>query len=234
VAGFVVGLANGLGKDGVQLRVDGLDVRGLLRLAAQTTSRFGDAGGMQAAFSLEQMLASTVPPTSVEALRVRDMLFEKLGLSPSAAKLIASGWGVRLAGAGEVPQMDMSSRTLVLDAQQENPSLGVLARAYWNDSSLANPADKDGFMQAFLKIANQGGFAVLNRKYRDLRRMARHEMTVNRGSTPGGAPAAPTGPGSRAVDDSADMFAALAVFARADRGAGLPESVRPVLQRFYA
>lgn len=229
VAGFVVGLANQLGADGVRMRVQGLDVRGLLRLAAQTTSRFGDASGMQAAFSLEQLLSGTMPETSVDAMRVRDELFAKLGLSPSAAKLIAAGWGARIAAPGEPPHMDLSARTLVLDAQQENPSLGVLARAYWHDTSLANPGDKDGFMQAFLKIANQGGFAVLNRKYRDLRRMARHEVTASRTSAVGSAVA---GPASR--EDSADMFAALAVFARADRGAGLPESVRPALERFYS
>ena len=230
IANLLVQLGNGLGAAGLPAAAGGLDMRGLLRLAAQLTSRFGDAAGMQAAFQLEGMLASSLPGTSVEAMRVRDMLVQQLGLSPGAAKLLAANWAVRIARAGEVPAMDVSARTLVLDAAQQSPSLGVLARAYWHDTSMANPADKDGFVNAFLKIANQGGFAVLNRKYRDLKRMARQEVSTSR--VVGGTSAVP-GKASR-DDEAAEMFAALAQFSREDGGAGLPDSVRPVVERFYA
>ena len=225
LAGFAVRLANQLGVAG--LSIPGLDARGLLRMAAQITSRFGDAAGMQAAFQLEGVLKESLPQSSVEAVRARTQLLERLGIGPAASAALTNTWSVRLAKAGEIPTADLNSRTLVLDAQQENPSLSALARAYWHDTSMANPADKDGFMAAFLKIANQGGFAMLTRKYRDLQRLARHELSSQR------AMAGPAAPAARGGDESVDMFAAVAVFART-HPEQLPEAMQPALQRFYS
>jgi hypothetical protein len=224
LATFITKLANKLGPEG--LSIAGMDSRGLLRLAAQITSRFGDAAAMQMAFQLEGLLKESLPQSSVEAVRLRDQLMQRFGISRGAAGMLTNTWAVRLAHAGEVPKLDMSARTLVLDAQQENPSLAVLARAYWHDTSLANPADKDGFVAAFLKVANQGSFAIVNRKYRELRRMARTELAGH------AALAAPGQVAKRADDESADMFAAVAVFSKAD-GQSMPDDLRPALQRFY-
>ncbi|MCW2949615.1 MAG: hypothetical protein JWN41_628, partial [Thermoleophilia bacterium] len=52
VSKFVVGLANQLGAAGIPFAQGGLDVRGLLRVAAQVLSRFGSPADMQAAFGL--------------------------------------------------------------------------------------------------------------------------------------------------------------------------------------
>ena len=238
VAGFVVNIANQLGAAGIPNNIPGIDMRGLLRLAAQITSRFGDGAGMQAAFTLEGILKSSLQGSSVDAVRLRDALIAKFNLSQAAASSLTNNWSVRLTNPGEMPNVDISSRTLSLDAAAENPSLSVLARAYWNDSSLNNPADKDGFMQAFLKIANSGGaMAVLNRKFKELRRMAQQELAQSRVlSSVGASHDAPViaVSGGRKDDESADMFAALAVFSQSDEGRSLPESMQPALARFFA
>ena len=235
VSAFIVNLANELGPSGIPFDTPGLDVRGMLRLAAQVTSRYGDANGMQKAFSIEQILRQSIEGSSVAAVELRDQLISKFRLTPQAQALLVNGWKVRLTGAGELPSLDISSRTLALNAQQDNPNLGVLARAYWHDASLQNPADKDGFMAAFLKIANSGGFQVLNRRYKEFRNLARHEMSRNRsfgaiGSTIGAPVSAVSGQPQQ--DESDEMFAALAVWKRSDDESALPETVQPVLSRF--
>lgn len=229
VAKFVVGLANELGAAGnLPTTLGSLDVRGLLRVAAQLLSRFGTPQDMQAAFQLEHLVTASLPAGSAQALAVRDELMKRLGLSSAAQALLRSGWGVRLATPGEVPKLDMSARTIVLDALQQNPSLGVLARAYWHDRTLRAPSEKDGFMEAFQKIANQGAIASLSRKYREVREHARRELQQSRV----GIGAASAGP---RTDESADMFGSLAVFSHGDgEGAELPEELREPLTGFFA
>lgn len=239
VAEFVVKLGNQLGAQGIPFNAEGLDVRGLLRLAAHITSKFGDANGMQLAFSLEGILRASMPGSSVEAVRARELLMQQLGLSRSSIAAITNNWAVRLTAPGELPSLDVSTRTMSINAALENPSLSVLARAFWNDQSLTNPADKDGFMAAFLKIASSGGaMAVLSRKYKELRRMARHELSNNRTLGTVGvsndAPVLAVTSRAQRDDESGDMFAALAVFSRSEGGHQLPDSVRPALQRFFA
>lgn len=231
VSRFVVGLANQLGPNGLPANANGMDLRGMLRLAAQVLSRFGSPADMQAAFSLEALLKASLPATSAEAVALRDELMQRFGLSQGAKAALASGWAVRVARAGEVPKLDMDARTLVLDAQQENPSLGVLARAYWHDQSLRAPQDKDGFMEAFQKVANQSTMAVLSRKYREVRDHARRELQQGRIGVLGASSGA-----SRAVttDESADMFASLASFSRGGEDAQLPAELRTPLERFFA
>lgn len=237
VARFTVGLAGQLGAAGIPFTAAGLDVRGLLRSAAQTLSRFGTPGDMQAAFGLEGLLSSSMPGSSVAAVRLRDALMLRFGLSGQAQALIANGWAVREAKAGEVPRLDMSARTMVLDAAQSNPSLGVLARAYWLESSARSPTSKEGFVDAFLKVAAHGGLPVLSRRYREVRAMARRELQQGRmpvlGAS-GAAGSASTAPGSAspAPDDSADMFAALAVFSRSPEAGELPDAMREPLAGF--
>jgi hypothetical protein len=232
VSKFLVGLANQLGADGIPFRqnIQGLDVNGLLRLAAQTMSRFGSPQDMQAAFTLESTLKAALPTSSAQALAMRDELMQRLGLSQHARSVLTSGWAVREAAAGEVPQLDVSSRTMVLDAAKQNPSLGIMARAYWQDQMLRSPADKDGFMEAFRKIATQSSFAVLSRKYRDVRDHARREMQQSRVGVlgAGGASSAPA-----RTEESADMFASLATFTRGDSQAELPPELASALGRFY-
>jgi hypothetical protein len=239
VAGFAVKLANALGKDGLAaMRGQGLDVRGLLGQAARITSRYGDAVGMQAAFSLEGLLRATQPASTEAALALRDQLMQRLGLSKQAMSVLSSSWAVRAAGPGEVPGLDMDSRTMVLSAQQSNPSLGVLARAWWIDNALQNPADKDGFIAAFVKIANQGSLGMLNRKYKELRRMARQELASARSldaiSTGSMAPVLSGSVGRVDADESGDMFAALAVFSRSAEGGEVPASLAEPVRRFFA
>jgi hypothetical protein len=233
VSKFVVGLANQLGPEGLPLNIQGMDVRGMLRLAAQVLSRFGSPADMQAAFALEGLLKASLPATSATALAVRDELMQRFGLSPSAKAVLANGWAVRLANAGEVPKLDMSARTLVLDAAQENPSLGVLARAYWHDQSLRAPADKDGFMEAFHKVASQSSMAVLGRRYREVRDHARRELQQGRIGVIGSTTGAPAGSAGR-IDESADMFASLASFSRGGGEEQLPGELQAPLQRFFA
>lgn len=233
VAQFVVQLATALGATGIPFNTAGMDVRGLLALAAQITSQFGSSAGMQAAFSLEGLLKASMPMTSVAAVRLLDALQQRFGISPQALRLLSSGWTIKEASPGQVPVMDVSSRTLVLDAVQHNASLGVLARAYWNDATLRSPAEKDGFIEAFLKIANQG--TVLNRKYREVRSLARHELQRNRVSVLGAqSNATPVGTAAKAPDESADMFAALAVFAKSGDAGELPDSMQPALNGFFS
>lgn len=238
VAAFVVNLANGLGADGLAaLKAQGLDVRGLLRLAAQITSRYGDAAGMQSAFGLEQLLKSTMPESPLAAMEVRDKLMQSMGVSRSAMSTMLNTWAVRLTQPGELPSLQMDSRTMVLNAEQHNASLGIMARAWWHDNALQNPADKDGFIAAFIKIANQSSFAVLNRKYRELRRMARHELASSRTMSTigsgGSAPVVANAVGGK-HDESGDMFAALAVFSQTPEGSHLPGDLAGPLGRFFA
>lgn len=237
VAGFAVRIANQLGPSAIPFGAAGLDVRGLLRLAAQVTSRFGDAAGMQAAFTLEGILRSTLTGSSPEALAARDQLMQRLGIGRAAAAAIANGWAVRLTQPGEIPSLDMSSRTLSLNAQLENPSLAVLARAFWHDHELTNPADKDGFVQAFLKAVNSGGTSVLARRYKEFRRMARSELaqqrTVGAVGVGSEAPLVATAP-RRGDQEGAEMFAALSVFSHSDSRDQVPDSLRPPLERFFA
>lgn len=229
LSAFIVKVAGELGVQHLPLSAPPLDVRGLLRLAAGITSRFGDATAMQGAFGLEQMLQSTISGSSPEALALRDQLMQRLGLSKQAMALIARGWTVKLAPQGTMPTIDVSARTLSLNAQQENPSLGVLARAFWQESSLLNPADKDGFVQAFLKIANSGGaFSALSRKHKEFKQLAKYELTHNRAFTSVGAV---SGRGEQ-TDESGEMFAALATFAR--DGGAVPDELQAPLRRFYA
>lgn len=239
VAGFAVQLGLALGKDGLaSMKGQGIDVRGLLAVAARVTSKYGDAAGMQHAFSLEGVLKGALPESSPQALALRDELMQKMGLSKSAVSVLLNSWAVRVATPGEMPSLDMDTRTMVLSAQQSNPSFGVLARAWWNDNALHNPADKDGFVAAFVKIAHQGGFTVLNRKYKELRKMARHELQSSRsfdaisgGST---APVLAGSAGSTTSDESGDMFAALAAFSRSGEGADIPEGLAQPLGRFLS
>lgn len=234
VSKFVVGLANQLGPGGVPYNAQGMDVRGLLRIAAQVLSRFGSPQDMQAAFKLESMLKGSLPPTSAAAVAVRDELMQRFGLSQGAKAVLASGWAVRTAHAGEVPKLDMSARTIVLDAAQSNPSLGVLARAYWHDQSLRAPDEKDGFMEAFRKVANQTTMTTLSRKYREVRDHARREMQQGRIGVIGSSGNTPGGSAGAIVDESADMFASLAAFSRGGEDAQLPGELSAPLQRFYA
>ncbi|MCZ4496744.1 MAG: hypothetical protein JWM25_1327 [Thermoleophilia bacterium] len=235
VAKFVVGLAGQLGAANLPFGAQGLDVRGVLRVAAQLLSRFGSPADMQAAFNLEGTLKASLPATSPQALAVRDELMQRLGLSQHAKSLIASGWAVRLTNPGEVPTLDLSARTLALDATQHNPSLGVLARAYWQDQSLRSPQEKDGFMEAFQKVANQSSFAVLGRKYREVRDLARREIQQGRIGVLGAPSNTPAGnAGVVTGDEGADMFASLASFAQSGEGGELPGELSSPLQRFYA
>jgi hypothetical protein len=234
VSKFIVGLANQLGPGAIPFNASGMDVRGMLRLAAQLLSRFGSPADMQAAFALEGLLKGSLPESSAQAVAVRDELMQRFGLSQGAKAALANGWAVRLAHAGEVPKIDMSERTLVLDAAQENPSLGVLARAYWQDQSLRSPAEKDGFMEAFRKVASQSSMSMLGRRYREVRDHARREVQQGRIGVLGAATGAPTGSAGRIVDESADMFASLAAFSRGGEGEQLPGELQGPLQRFYA
>jgi len=234
ISKFVVGLANQLGTGAIPFGAQALDVRGLLRIAAQALSRFGSPQDMQASFALESLLKGSLPPTSAVDIAMRDELMTRFGLSSQAKAVIASGWAVRQANPGEIPKLDMSARTLILDATQENPSLGVLARAYWQDQTLRAPADKDGFMEAFQKIANQSSFSGLNRKYREVRDHARREMQQGRIGAHGSTNAAPLGAAGARTDESADAFASLAAFSRGEGEAELPGELRTPLARFYA
>jgi hypothetical protein len=235
VAKFVVGLAGQLGTASIPFGAQGLDVRGVLRLAAQLLGRFGSPADMQAGFNLESMLKSSLPATSPQAIAVRDELMARFGLSQHAKSLLASGWAVRMTNPGEVPKLDLSARTLVLDATQHNPSLGVMARAYWQDQALRSPAEKDGLMEAFQKVANQSSFAVLGRKYREVRDHARREVQQGRIGVLGAAPSGAAGnTGAVTGDESIDMFASLASFAHAGEGGELPAELAAPLQRFYA
>jgi hypothetical protein len=233
VSKFVVGLANQLGPGGIPFSAGGTDVRGMLRLAAQVLSRFGSPADMQAAFSLESLLKASLPASSATALAMRDELMQRFGLSQGAKGVLAAGWAVRQANPGEVPKLDMSARTLVLDATQSNPSLGVLARAYWHDQSMRAPQEKDGFMEAFRKVANQSTMG-LSRKYREVRDHARREMQQGRIGVIGAAAGAPSGATGAIVDESADMFASLAAFSHSDGRGDLPAELRGPLERFYA
>ncbi len=234
VSKFVVGLANQLGASGIPFSsAGGMDLRGMLRMAAQVLSRFGSPADMQAAFSLESLLKASMPTSSATALAARDELMQRFGLSQQAKGVLASGWAVRQANPGEVPKLDLSARTLVLDATQSNPSLGVLARAYWHDQSMRSPHEKDGFMEAFRKVANQSTMG-LSRKYREVRDHARREVQQGRigvlGSASSGVPTGSAG----VLDESADMFASLAAFSHAEGGGDLPTELRGPLERFYA
>ena len=233
VAKFVVGLANQLGTN-IPFGAQGTDVRGMLRLAAQVLSRFGSPQDMQAAFKLESVLKASLPASSAAAIAVRDELMQRFGLSQQAKGVLASGWAVRLANPGEVPKLDVSARTLVLEATLENPSLGVLARAYWHDQSMRSPQEKDGFMEAFRKVATQSSMG-LSRKYREVRDHARRELQQGRIGVIGATGNAPTGAAGAVTDESADMFASLASFSRSEGAGGdLPAELRAPLERFYA
>lgn len=234
VARFVVGLANQLGASGLNLPGAGMDVRGLLRVAAQIMSRFGSSADMQAAFKLESTLKTMLPATSAQAIAVRGELMQRFGLSGAAKNILETGWAVRLAKAGESPKLDMSARTIVLDAAQSNPSLGVLARAYWYDQSLRSAEEKDGFIEAFRKVAHQSSMSVLGRKYREVRDHTRREMQQGKlgvlGSTTTSSGAS-AGPSS---DQSADMFASLASFSSSEENVNLPRELSEPLTRFFA
>lgn len=233
VSRFAVGLATQLGPGGIPFAGAGMDLRGMLRLAAQVLSRFGSPQDMQAAFKLESILKASLPATSAQAIAVRDELMQRFGLSQGARNVLANGWAVRLANPGEVPKLDMSARTLVLDAAQSNPSLGVLARAYWHDQSMRTPQEKDGFMEAFRKVASQSTMGVLSRKYREVRDHARRELQQGRIGVIGANTGAVGGSAGQ-VDESADMFASLASFSRGGEGGELPGELRQPLERFYA
>jgi hypothetical protein len=233
VAKFAVGLANQLGASGIPFATAGLDVRGVLRMAAQLMSRFGSPADMQAAFKLESVLKASLPPSSAQAVAVRDELMQRFGLSQGARSVLASGWAVRTANAGEVPKLDMSARTLVLDATQSNPSLGVLARAFWHDQALRAPEERDGFVEAFRKVASQSTMGVLSRKYREVRDHARRELQQGRINVLGSTSGAPSGSAGR-VDESADMFASLASFSSSEGGGELPGELQRPLERFFA
>lgn len=234
VAKFVVGLANQLGADGIPFNAGGLDVRGLLRVAAQLMSRFGSSTDMQAAFALEGTLKGALPATSATAVALRDELMTRFGLSQHAKSVIAAGWSVREARAGETPSLDLSARTLVLEAAQSNPSLAVLARAYWQDQTLRAPAEKDGFMEAFQKVANQGTLASLSRKYREVRDLARRELQQGRIGVLGAATGAPLGAAGARTDESADMFASLASYSKSGEAGELPAELAAPLGGFFA
>ena len=214
-------------------------MRGLLRVAAGVVSKYGDAKSMQAAFELESTLKGTLGESAGAALKARDALIARLGLSKSATQTLLNSWSVRLVNPGEMPSLDIDSRQMAIDASKNNASLSVLARAWWHDNALNNPADKDGFMAAFLKIANQGGFTPLSRKYKELRRMARLELAHSRQlqtiGTSSDAPVMAT-TAQRGEDESGDMFAALAVFSRSEEGQNqqVPAEMLPALKRFYA
>jgi hypothetical protein len=233
VSKFIVNLANQLGPNGVPFNAQGMDVRGMLRLAAQVLSRFGSPQDMQAAFSVEGMLKASLPESSATAIAMRDELMQRFGLSQGAKAVLANGWAVREANPGEVPKLDMSARTLVLDATLQNPSLGVLARAYWHDQSLRAPAERDGFIEAFNKVASQSTMSMLSRKYREVRDHARREVQQGRIGVLGATTGAPSGAAGAIVDESADMFASLASFSRGADGE-LPAELQGPLQRFYA
>jgi hypothetical protein len=234
VAKFVVGLANQLGAAGIPLSQGGLDMRGLLRVAAQLMSRFGSPADMQAAFALEGLLKGTMPATSAEAIATRDELMTRFGLSQHAKSVITAGWSVRLANPGETPSLDLSARTLVLTAAQSNPSLSVLARAYWQDQTLRAPAEKDGFMEAFQKVANQGTLASLSRKYREVRDLARRELQHGRISVVGSASSGISGSSAARTDESADMFASLASYSTSSDAGELPAELAAPLGGFFA
>jgi hypothetical protein len=234
VAKFVVGLANQLGPNGIPFSAGGMDVRGLLRVAAQLMSRFGSSADMQAAFALEGTLKASLPATSATAIATRDELMTRFGLTQHAKSVIAAGWSVRNANPGETPSLDLSARTLVLDAAQSNPSLSVLARAYWQDQTLRAPAEKDGFMEAFQKVANQGTLASLSRKYREVRDLARRELQQGRISVVGSPSSGISGSSAARTDESADMFASLASYSRSADGGDLPAELSAPLSGFFA
>jgi hypothetical protein len=233
VSRFAVNLAGQLGASGIPFATAGVDARGLLRIAAQVLSRFGTPQDMQLAFTLESIIKGSLPASSAQAVAIRDELMQRFGLSQSAKNLIASGWAVREANAGEVPKLDLSARTIVLDAAQSNPSLGVLARAYWQDQSMRSPQEKDGFIEAFNKVASQSTMALLGRRYREVRDHARRELQQGRIGVLGSA-GADVGGSAGTLDESADMFASLATFSQAEGGAQLPSELQAPLERFYA
>jgi hypothetical protein len=93
-----------------------------------------------------------------------------------------------------------------------------------------NASDKDGFVEAFMKIANSGGaFGALNRKYKEFKQLAKYEVSHSRSFTSTGAVSSRSGD---TADESAEMFAALATFAR--DGGQVPPELQGVLRRFYA
>jgi hypothetical protein len=238
VATFLVNLGAQLGRAGLPLTVPGMDMRGVLRLAAAITSRFGDAAAMQNAFSLESILRASVEGSSPEALQLRDQLLEKFGITSPAAQMIKNGWKFRVANPGELPSMRVDTRELVLSASQENPSLGVLARAFWIDAQLRAPGDRENFIREFVRLSNQGSMAMLDRRYKEYRRMAKAELAHNRAmSAVGSSPGTPvvTGGPRQEDDEAADMFAASALWARTDgAGQALPDGMRGLLSRFLA
>ena len=95
------------------------------------------------------------------------------------------------------------------------------------------PQEKDGFMEAFRKVANQSTMG-LSRKYREVRDHARREMQQGRIGVIGSSAGAPSGATGAIVDESADMFASLAAFSHSDGRGDLPAELRGPLERFYA
>jgi hypothetical protein len=233
VASLVVNLASALGPEG--LRGVGGDTLGVIRLAAQLVSRFGDGAGMQKAFSVEQMLRQLTTGTSPQAMQLLDQLASRFSMSQQALRNLLSSWKITVAAEGELPNVNLDARTISINAANENASLAALAKAHWLDAGLSNPADKDGFIKAFVKIANSGLFSPLNRKYREVRRMAKDQLATARGfESVGGTVTAVQQKVQQSDDESADMFAALAVFSRTPEGNDLPDSVRPALGRLFA
>jgi hypothetical protein len=83
-------------------------------------------------------------------------------------------------------------------------------------------------------VANQGAFAVLGRKYREVRDHARRELQQGRIGVLGSTTGAPTGAAGQLTDESGDMFASLATFAQSGEAGQLPGELDAPLQRFFA
>jgi hypothetical protein len=235
LAGFLVQLGNQLGANGIPFNTPGMDMRGLLRLAANITMRFGDQAGMQAAFGLNALLQTSLGGSSVQAMQLRDQLLAKFQVTSQATQLLNAGWKFELAQAGRQPSVDMSSRTIQLAAEKEQASMAVLAKAFWHDNALNNPADKDGFINAFLKIANAGGFSRLTRKYKEVRALAQHQLaTSGRLERVGHGESSVLGVvrKDQHEDEGADMFAALASL-KGGSDADVPESLQGALAKFF-
>ena len=224
LAAMLVRLSGQLGPQALPLSVPGLDMRGLLGMAAQLVSRFGSPQGMQQAMALEQVLQQGRAAPSAEVLQLLTQIAQQNSISKSVLQALLRSWQVTIAQGNRIPDVDLSARTISINASQMNASLAVLAKAFWIDQQLMNPHSRDGFVGAFLKAINTGKYAELARKYRQQRILAE-------------ANDAARGPGAverRSSDDeTADMFATLVSYASSDEDLPpLPGPLQEQVDRF--
>ncbi len=227
VAQFLMKLAGSTGVNGLRsMSFPGMDVMGILRMAAGVVSKFGDPGAMQGAFMVEQMIGGMLPSSDQAAVLLRDQLLQRLGVSQSASAALARNWAFQVAKAGEHPRVNLETRTIVLEAQQSQASMAALAKAFWLDRTLEHPSEKNGFVEAFLKVANGGMFTGLGRKYREVKKLAQREMIASKAIV-----GTSTGSSSQPKED-ADMFGALVSFSANNPEAQLPGSLKGFVDNF--